>query len=101
MSTASSRVRGLLTCQCRHRPSTNWRSILKPRRQWASQFLHRYLPAPMRSSNKGAHVRYWPKADMPKNAIDVAIGGKADIITIYRSPVSYPELRTHSEERRQ
>jgi len=21
----------------------------------------------------------WPKADMPKNAIDVAIGGKADI----------------------
>jgi len=20
------------------------------------------------------HVRYWPKADMPKNAIDVAIG---------------------------
>jgi len=24
-------------------------------------------------------VRYWPKADMPKNAIDVAIGGKADI----------------------
>ena len=24
-------------------------------------------------------VRYWPKADMPKNAIDVAIGGKADM----------------------
>jgi hypothetical protein len=21
----------------------------------------------------------WPKADMPKNAIDVAIGGKADM----------------------
>jgi hypothetical protein len=26
-----------------------------------------------------SHVRYWPKADMPKNAIDVAIGGKADM----------------------
>src|SRR5262245_37658253 len=26
------------------------------------------------------NVRYWPKADMPKNAIDVDIGGKADII---------------------
>jgi hypothetical protein len=26
-----------------------------------------------------ADVRFWPKADMPKNAIDVAIGGKADI----------------------
>ena len=25
------------------------------------------------------NVRYWPKADMPKNAIDVAIEGKADI----------------------
>ena len=25
------------------------------------------------------HVRFWPKADMRKNAIDVAIGGKADI----------------------
>src|SRR5262249_30171788 len=24
-------------------------------------------------------VRYWPKAAMPKNAIDVAIGGKADM----------------------
>src|SRR5262245_25907868 len=24
-------------------------------------------------------VRYWPKADMVKNAIDVAIGGKADM----------------------
>jgi hypothetical protein len=24
-------------------------------------------------------VRYWPKADMPKNAIDVAFGGKADM----------------------
>src|SRR5262245_61173430 len=27
----------------------------------------------------GLGVRYWPKADMPKNAIEVAIGGKADI----------------------
>ena len=26
-----------------------------------------------------ADVRFWPKADMPKNAIDVAIGGKADM----------------------
>ena len=26
-----------------------------------------------------AGVCYWPKADMPKNAIDVAIGGKADM----------------------
>jgi len=26
-----------------------------------------------------ADVRYWPKADMPKNAIDVVIGGKADM----------------------
>jgi hypothetical protein len=26
-----------------------------------------------------AHVRYWSKADMPKNAIDVAIEGKADM----------------------
>jgi hypothetical protein len=26
-----------------------------------------------------AHVRFWPKAGMPKNAIDVAIGGKADM----------------------
>src|SRR5262245_34893884 len=25
------------------------------------------------------HVRFWPLADMPKNAIDVAIGGKADM----------------------
>ena len=25
------------------------------------------------------HVRLWPKADMPEYAIDVAIGGKADI----------------------
>jgi hypothetical protein len=25
------------------------------------------------------YVRYWPKADMPKNAIDVAIGRKADM----------------------
>ena len=24
-------------------------------------------------------IRLWPKADMPKNAIDVAIGGKADM----------------------
>jgi len=24
-------------------------------------------------------LRFWPKADMPKNAIDVAIGGKADM----------------------
>jgi hypothetical protein len=24
-------------------------------------------------------VRYWPKADMPKNAIYVVIGGKADM----------------------
>jgi len=24
-------------------------------------------------------VSYWPKADMPKNAIDVAFGGKADM----------------------
>jgi len=24
-------------------------------------------------------VCFWPKADMPKNAINVAIGGKADI----------------------
>jgi len=24
-------------------------------------------------------VRYWPLADMPKKAIDVAIGGKADM----------------------
>jgi len=28
---------------------------------------------------KIADVRFWPKADMPKNAIDVAIGGKADM----------------------
>jgi hypothetical protein len=26
-----------------------------------------------------ANVRFWPKADMLKNAIDVAIGGKADM----------------------
>src|SRR5262249_33101506 len=26
------------------------------------------------------NVRFWPKADMPKNAIDVAIGGKADML---------------------
>jgi hypothetical protein len=25
------------------------------------------------------NVRFWPIADMPKNAIDVAVGGKADI----------------------
>ena len=25
------------------------------------------------------NVRFWPKPDMPKNAIDVAIGGKADM----------------------
>jgi hypothetical protein len=25
------------------------------------------------------NVRYWHLADMPKNAIDVAFGGKADI----------------------
>jgi len=25
------------------------------------------------------HIRYWPKADMLKNAIGVAIGGKADM----------------------
>jgi hypothetical protein len=24
-------------------------------------------------------VRFWPKADMPKNAIDVAVGGKANM----------------------
>ena len=30
-------------------------------------------------SVKPTHVRCWPKADMPKNAIDVAIGGKADM----------------------
>jgi len=24
-------------------------------------------------------VRFWPKADIPKNAIDVAFGGKADM----------------------
>jgi hypothetical protein len=29
--------------------------------------------------NEGCYVRFWPKADMPKNAIDVAFGGKADI----------------------
>ena len=28
---------------------------------------------------KGRMYRYWPKADMPKNSIDVAIGGKADM----------------------
>ena len=26
-----------------------------------------------------ADVRFWPKADMPKYAIDAAIGGKADM----------------------
>jgi len=26
-----------------------------------------------------AYVRYWPIAEMPKNVIDVAIGGKAAI----------------------
>ena len=26
-----------------------------------------------------ADVRYWPNADMPKNAIYVAVGGKADM----------------------
>ena len=26
-----------------------------------------------------ANVRFWPIADMPKDAIDVAIGGKADM----------------------
>jgi len=25
------------------------------------------------------NVRFWPKADMPQNAIDVAIRGKADM----------------------
>src|SRR5262245_61173366 len=25
------------------------------------------------------NVRFWPKADMPKNAIDVAVGGNADM----------------------
>jgi hypothetical protein len=30
-------------------------------------------------SKRAGDVRYWPKADMPKNAIDVAIGGKADM----------------------
>jgi len=28
---------------------------------------------------KFADVRFWPKADMPKDAIYVAIGGKADM----------------------
>jgi len=25
------------------------------------------------------NIRYWPKADIPNHAIDVAIGGKADM----------------------
>ena len=28
---------------------------------------------------KDEDVRFWPKADMPKNAVDVAIGAKADM----------------------
>jgi len=27
----------------------------------------------------GPRVRFWPKADTPKNAINVTIGGKADM----------------------
>jgi hypothetical protein len=25
------------------------------------------------------NIRFWPKADMPKHAINVAFGGKADV----------------------
>ena len=31
------------------------------------------------TTQKSLNVRFGSKADMPKNAIDVAIGGKADI----------------------
>jgi hypothetical protein len=30
-------------------------------------------------SVSSSNVRYWPKADMSKNATDVAFGGKADM----------------------
>ena len=32
-----------------------------------------------KGSNKRCDVRLWPQPDMPKDAIDVAIGGKADM----------------------
>jgi|RhiMetStandDraft_8_1073273.scaffolds.fasta_scaffold05400_2 hypothetical protein len=37
------------------------------------------MDTPLRLNELDRNGSYWPKADMPKNAIDVAIGGKADM----------------------
>src|SRR5262245_50933502 len=79
MLIAFSRVSGLLTYQCRH---TNCRSISKPRRQWASQFLRRYLPAPMRLSNKGVMSAVGPKQTFHFALHMSAFEGKADMARI-------------------
>jgi hypothetical protein len=40
-----------------------------------------FLPRPLAAGARGGLLisAFGPKADMPKNAIDVAIGGKADM----------------------
>ena len=47
-STASSKARRRPTCQCRHRPSTNWRSISRPRRRSVSPCHRRCSHEPIR-----------------------------------------------------
>jgi hypothetical protein len=38
-----------------------------------------------RQCSSGGNVRFWPKADMPKHAINVAFGGKADMTIALRN----------------
>ena len=47
-SIASSRVKSRPICRCKHRPSTNWLSILKPQKLSASPCRSRCSPAPTR-----------------------------------------------------
>jgi hypothetical protein len=37
------------------------------------------MDTPLRLNELDHNGSYWPEPDMPKNAIDVAIGGKADM----------------------
>src|SRR6516162_8323944 len=51
MSIASSKARSRPSCQRKRRPSTSWRSILKPLRHWASQYRRQCSLVLTRSSN--------------------------------------------------
>jgi hypothetical protein len=50
------------------------------------------VPARADQVNDKSVVRYWPKADMAKNAIDVAIGREADMPIAVQMSAYDPEL---------